>query len=305
MEKKKIISKSRFVKSKPDPTKSTIDQVSSDSLLKNPKLPQDSLKKSITPAPSRIKSKSILNKRTSDTPKLKIEDMEIKRKSNPNTQEGIESYYSSYIKTLTSKLEKHKTRSQDLEEEIKRMEMTFRQEEIIMKKEIEKLNFELKKIRNEKIEQENGLMEENFKLRRDLEDFKNYVSGFLNDISVLLQETNEKNLYDVNFAVSEISKKVLGMSAVIQDALGVRTSLKNTASFNNATGEIASPRMELQNSFKEAIVLHPHEPKSSEEIQLNVGDRVVVYNSDELSPWWIGKIKESIGKFPRNCVMLD
>ena len=297
MEKRKTLSKGRLIKSKLDISKVNIEHIPYDSLNRISKIhhAQEQGKKSITPTPSRLsKQKNILNKRTSDTPKLKIDDLEIKRRSVPNTQENLEAYYTSYIKALSAKLEKNKIRNTEIEEELKQMELGYKIEEGNMRKEIDRLNIEIKKIKREKIEQETSLMEENFRIRREHEDYKTLVNQSLNEI-----------IPDLDNIFNDIIKKMLDISIKEQESIGSRLSLKDTASFSNTAPEIDSPRAVITNCFKEAIVLYSHKPENLDEIELNVGDRVNVFNSDELNEWWTGKVSDKIGKFPRNCVMLD
>ena len=302
MEKRKLLSKGRLLKTKIDASKAQLDQISSDQLLKLSKVTENPKKSS---TPSRLsKPKNILNKRTSETPKFKLEDLELKRKSIPSTEENLESYYNSYIKALIVKLDKHKTRNTEIEEEIKSIEMNFKLEENNLRKEIEKLNFELKKLRKEKTEQESNLMEENFRLRRTHESFKSSVSSVMNEIIALVTAASEKNNGNEEVFI-EITKKIYDVSVIEQENSVTRLSLKDTASFSNAVAENYSPKGEVRTGFKEAIVLYSHTPFSCEEIELNVGDRVFVFNSDDLNGWWTGKVGDRVGKFPRSCVMLD
>ena len=308
MEKRKAFSKGRLVKSKIDVTKMNFEQLSSESVTRNNKTPQGSeqMKKSITPTPSRLtKPKNILNKRTSDTPKLKIEELEIKRRSVPNTQENLESYYSSYIKALTVKLDKHKNKNTILEEELKQIELGFKLEENNMKKEIERLSLELKKFKKEKLEQETSLMEENFRIRREFEDFKSSINQAINEIIPLIQIVSEKNNPELDGVFNDVMKKIFEISVKEQDHSAPRLSLKDTASFSSAVSDVYSPKTESKGVFKEAIALFSYKPENLDEIELNVGDRVIVFNSDEANGLWTGKVSDKVGKFPRNCVMLD
>jgi len=38
---------------------------------------------------------------------------------------------------------------------------------------------------------------------------------------------------------------------------------------------------------------------------LKIGDVVTILNSDDHNIWWLGKIENKIGVFPRQHVMLD
>lgn len=262
------------------------------------KINLDQSKKPITPTQSRIiKSKNILNKRTSETPKP---DFDQKRKSTANAHESLETYYSSYIKALASKLDKHKSQNQETEEELKQMEQTFQLEESTLKKDIEKLVAENKRLKKDRVQQETELMEENFRVRKDFEEFKLTVSGTVNEILGVLQGVNGENWGD---AKEEIARS-LGELGVVEEKENVRGSLKGTASFSNVVHEVDSPKAVRNAGFKEVIVMFPYQAEGSDEISLEVGDRVLVFRNDE-GPWWMGKVGDKVGKFPKKCVMFD
>ncbi|OMJ70035.1 hypothetical protein SteCoe_32098 [Stentor coeruleus] len=320
MEKRKVLSKGRLIKNKPDLNKSTLETLHTDSLIKLTKsnLVQDTSKKSITPTPSRnVKTKTILSKRTSDTPKPKPEDLESKRKITQGSQDNLETYYTNYIKTLTAKLDKYKSHNEEMESDLKQMEISFKLEENNLKKEVEKLSLEVKKVKKEKAQQEMDLMEENFKLRRNHEEFKSAVQQLLVEISAVFIGFESKSSEDLGKDASEVLKKINDMQMMQEEPQVTRLSLKDTASFSSAINESTSIvenekvdygkdyEDDQRNTFKEAIVLHSHSPKNEEELRLIPGDRVVVFDSDEERLWWTGKVGERFGKFPRGCVMLD
>lgn len=299
MDKRKTVSKGRLIKAKVDLTKLITPHTDSASRLI--KINLDPGKKTVTPTQSRIsKSKSILNKRTSETPKPKIEDFDQKRKSSPNTQENLEAYYSSYIKALASKLDKHKLQNQETEEELKQMEQNFQLEETSLKNDIEKLMAENKKLKKEKFQQEAELMEENFKVRKEFEEFKLMISGTVNEITTILQGVNLNTWENVKHDII----KALGELSNVEDKEGVRASLKGTASFSNVAHDVYSPKAVNRTTYKEAIVMFPFEAEASDQICLSVGDRVLVLKNDD-GAWWVGKVADKVGKFPKKCVMLD
>lgn len=320
MEKRKVLSKGRLVKNKPDLNKSTLETLHTDSLVKLTKtnLVQDISKKSITPTPTRnVKSKNILSKRTSDTPRPKPEDLESKRKIAQGSQDNLEAYYTNYIKTLTAKLDKHKSHNEEMEEELKQMEISFKLEENNLKKEVEKLSIEVKKVKKEKAQQEMELMEENFRLRRNHEEFKCAVQQLFIEISAVFVGFENKSAEELGKDASEVLRKINDMQILQEEPQLTRLSLKDTASFSTAVNE-GSPNAENEEvgverdyeddqrkTFKEAIVLHSHSPKNEEELRLIPGDRVAVFDSGDEKLWWTGKVGERFGKFPRGCVMLD
>jgi hypothetical protein len=298
MDKRKSLPKNRLVKAKSGISK----EGHSESTSKLIKIGiSDSIKKSLPSSQTRLnKGKNILNKRTSETPKPKLDDFEVKRRSVPSNQENLENYYTSYIKALSEKLEKHKKMNEEMEEELKNMQENLCLEENNLKEEMEKLLSENKKAKKEKISLENELLEENLRVRREFEDFKLGIAGVVNDVVGLVQG------FDGNWdkLSEDVSKKIADLVSA-DEGQGVRGSLKGTASFSNFASEVFSPKNSNNAGFKEAIVLYPFVASHEEEISLDVGDRVVLFANDHESTWWVGKILEKVGRFPKNCVMLD
>lgn len=78
-----------------------------------------------------------------------------------------------------------------------------------------------------------------------------------------------------------------------------------TGCFNNLPEGLSSSREIVNLPQVQAIALYNYTPMSHGELKLKSGDRVVVLNSDENNNWWLGRMGDKIGMFPRNCVMLD
>jgi hypothetical protein len=296
MEKRKAMSKARILKSKLEPKK-TPEEVHSHSASRLTKLTD--LKKNVSPLGQRIlKNKGILNKRSAETPKPKLEDTDQKSFL---SQGPSDSHYMSHINSLMEKITEQKIKRQQLEDKLKSQEHEFRLQEAGMKKELESLSIENKKIRKEKTLQEGKIMEDNFLIRKEFEECKVQVNLKAYEILNFLRNPPGK---DPRETVEELLAKVADILNV-ENSVVRSLELKDTASFSYLEPEVVTPPAAVSNGFLEAIALHSHVADSPEEISLSPGDRVMVFNNDEGNGWWIGKVGDEIGRFPKTCVMLD
>lgn len=301
MEKRKALSKQRLVKSKLDFKKVNIEETHSHSASRLAKANQvyDIVKKNATPTGQKLlKSKQSTAKSLLDTPKLKPEIFDRKFLL---VQEPNDSNYMNLVSSFMEKIIQQKARRQELEEKLKILEMGYRNKEVGMRKEFEQLQAENKVLKREKIQQENRIMEENFLIRREHEDMKSQLNTKISEIISLLQSSVNTKFKEVS---QEVQEKLLDLSPM-EESQPFKLDFKDTASFSYMEPEVITPPAAISNGFMEAIALHPHLADSPDEINLSAGDRVLVFNNDEDTNWWIGKVGEDIGKFPKTCVMLD
>lgn len=301
MEKRKALSKQRLVKSKLDFKKVNIEENHSHSASRLAKANQvyDIVKKNVTPTGQKLtKSKQNTAKSLLDTPKLKPEIFDRKFLL---AQEPNDSNYMNLVSSFMEKIIQQKTRRQELEEKLKILEMGYRNRELDMRKELEQLQVENKNLKREKIKQENKIMEENFLIRREHDDMKLQLSTKITEIISLLQASSNTKYKEVS---QEVQEKLLDL-VPMEESQSFKLDLRDTASFSYMEPEVISPPAAVSNGFLEAITLYPHIANTPEEISLSAGDRVLVFNNDEDSGWWIGKVGDDIGKFPKICVMLD
>lgn len=300
MEKRKAISKGRLTKSKPEAKKLSPEDIQSNSTSRLTKLTQlpDPSKKSPSPLSQKIlKAKVTLSKRSAETPKPKLEDPDNQN----SAQEQTETQSVPIINSLIEKISKQKSISQQLEDKLKNLEQEFRLNEASNKKEFENLVLDNRKIRKEKMIQEGKIMEENFLIRKEFEECKIHVKAKVDEVIGFLKRSQTK---DTRAAVEELIGK-LGEIVPSEGTLIGKLDLRGTASFSHFEPEVVTPPSAVSNGFMEAIALHSHIADSSEEITLSPGDRVMVFSSDEVNGWWIGKVRDEIGRFPKTCVMLD
>ena len=317
-DKKKVLGKGKIkVKDYPMVKKLELPKCSNESFstddfgikkIKSPKLngaqsSSDIGKRCVTPSPSGVSKRRFFNKRTSETPRR--EDFENKKKSVPNFQENSESY-DVYIKALGSKLAKYKQKNFEVEEEIKQMEIRFKLEECNMRGEIEKLNNEIKKIKNDHFEEIASLNQEILRLRRENEENRLSYKMNSSQISEILESFPNPSVKErIELVLSEIFESFQETEpAQLKSSPNLMVS-NCTASFNNIPMEVQSSREFIKSTQTQAIVLYDYNPTSHGELRLRSGDRVTILNSDENNGWWLGRIADKIGMFPRNCVMLD
>jgi Variant SH3 domain len=259
-------------------------------------------KKSPTPTLSSFAKRRFFNKRVSETPSIPRDDYEIKRKSLYNTQESNETY-ELYIKNLSAKLDKYKKKTFAMEEEIKEIETRFKSEENSMKDEIEKLNLEIKKNKSEYYDHQTILNEEILKLRRENEENKILYKMHMNQIAEIVESSSDSDVKNkVEAILNEIESKFEESSNEPDDSA---LPSNHTASFKDMLEHLHSSREQIKPSQVQAIVLYNYSPSSHGELKLKSGDRITILNADENNGWWLGRIGEKIGMFPRNCVMLD
>lgn len=301
MEKRKALTKARLVKSKLDFKKVSLEESHSNSTsrLTRPTQVVEVVKRNVTPTGQKsVKAKQSAGKRLLDTPKLKPENLDRKFLL---VQDTSDSNYMNVVSSFMEKIIQQKARRQELEEKLKIIELGFRNKELGMKKEMDQLMVENKCLKREKIQQENRIMEENFLIRREHDSMKLMVNSKISEILTLLQTNDNQKFKQV---VQEVQEKLSDLVPV-EESQTFKIELKDTASFSYMEPEIITTPAAISNGFMEAIAMHPHVAESPEEINLSAGDRVLVFNNDEGNGWWIGKVGEDIGKFPKTCVMLD
>lgn len=312
-DKKKVLSKGKARQKDPplvkkqELTKYTIENLASeDNIVKKNKSPKilttqqnpDPNKKSITPTTLSAAKHKFFIKRISETPKVSKDDYDNKGKSMSNIPE----YKDMFIQSLGSKLSKYKQKNFELEEKLKQMEARFRYEECKLRDEVDKLSSELKKQKNESTECEARLHQEILFLRRDNEETKIAFKLQISQIfSILESHIDNVTKEKIESLVNEIALKIDDT-----DTNNVGNLLTNyTGCFNNLPEGLSSSREIVNLPQVQAIALYNYTPMSHGELKLKSGDRVVVLNSDENNNWWLGRMGDKIGMFPRNCVMLD
>ncbi|OMJ83328.1 hypothetical protein SteCoe_15791 [Stentor coeruleus] len=312
-DKKKVLGKGKLKQKEPSLIKKQelgkypIENLASDEYIikkfKSPKIlttqqNPDPNKKPGTPTPLSAPKSKFFIKRISETPKPSKDDYDNKRKSFSNIPE----YGDVLIQNLGLKLSKYKQKNFELEEKLKQMEARFRNEENTLRGEIEKLNFNLKKLKAESTEREASLHQEIFSLRRDNEEIKITFKFQISQIFSTLESHIDNPIKEkIESLVNEINLKI--DDTVLTDTNNVDNFF--TGCFSNLPQGLSSSREIVSPHQVQAIALYDYTPKSNGELRLVSGDRIVVLNSDESNNWWLGRIGDRIGMFPRNCVMLD
>lgn len=250
-------------------------------------LNQDFGRKSNTPTPQ-TNSKNHFFQRVSESPHITTHSSFSKRKSLPNISEISEIY----VKSLHMKLQKYKEKIFSLEEELKELETKFLGQESELYYQIETLTFELKSSKDKSNDEQILLNQQILNLRKENEDSVQRQNNILAGLYPLLAEHLDL----------EGCEKLLGYVASFEQKDSENIF---TGGFNSLANSLRTSRDTLQPSSAQAIVLTEYEPQSQGELNLKLGDVVTILNSDDHNIWWLGKIGNKIGVFPRQHVMLD
>lgn len=250
-------------------------------------LHQDFGRKSNTPTPQ-TNSKNYFFQRISESPHITTHSSFSKRKSLPNISEISEIY----VKSLHIKLQKYKEKVLSLEEEIKDLESKYLNQELLLHSQIESLTTDLKDLKESSNENEISLQQEILKLRKINENSLQSQKSLLSGLYPLLSDH-----LDI-----EGSEKLLAYIASFDQK---ESENEYTGGFNTLANSMTSSINTLQPSSVQAIVLIDYEPQSQGELHLKTGEFVTILNSDEHNSWWLGKVDEKIGVFPKQHVMLD
>jgi hypothetical protein len=251
-------------------------------------LQQDVQRKSNTPTPQTI-SKNQFFQRISESPHVTAHSSFSKRKSLPNISEISEIY----VKCLHMKLEKYKEKSFSLEEEIKELESKYLNQQHLLQSQIESLNSEIKLQKLKSEEQQIMLQQEILKLRKENEESTQILKNSISTLNPLLSgHLDQEGLEKLSFFLHHFSEKD-------------HSDYNMTGTFRHLSSAVSTSRESLVPSSIQAIVLTDYSAQSQGELNLKSGDFVTILNSDEHNSWWLGKVGDKVGVFPRQHVMLD
>ncbi|CAG9318067.1 unnamed protein product [Blepharisma stoltei] len=249
-------------------------------------------------------------------------------------QHSTESSFIHQIKDLALKLSQERQKNEELESLVRLMESRHKFELDNAKKRHEKLSMINKKLIEDKDELETRLNEEILKLRREIEENcgafnevlrcnKSLIENlmiertgsalFARDTNLIITDDIIEKIEKYNEKIEEICKistkiekenniiqiKAFEMSPTTGETehglLKTITFRKETNSFNSPSDTIGS---------RQATALFNFTAKEPDELNFNKNDRITIISQHE-DGWWIGKLGESIGKFPGSLVILD
>ena len=254
-------------------------------------LHQDIQRKSNTPTPQTI-SKNQFFQRISDSPHVTAHSSFSKRKSLPNISEISEIY----VKSLHSKLQKYKEKSLNLEEEIKELESKCLNQQSILHSQIDSLTNEIKQQKQKSEDQQIILQQEILKLRKENDESTHKYKSSLLTLPSLLSS---------NLDLQGTEKLLNFLNTFTEKAQNDQNLYEMTGKFNHISSLVSTSREILAQPAVQAIVLTDYIGQSQGELNLKSGDYVTILNSDEHNSWWLGRVGEQVGVFPRQHVMLD
>ncbi|GAM29146.1 hypothetical protein SAMD00019534_123220, partial [Acytostelium subglobosum LB1] len=134
-----------------------------------------------------------------------------------------------------------------------------------------------------------------------------------------VEETDSNKEFNHGASASDLSSRIHHHPTSAIDAAGndeatkYRTLPSSTGSSNKprkplsnitrATGRISINDVNLEQPTYITKVVEAYGRLAYEELSLNVDDLVVVYNAKDINgEWWVGKLKNNYGIFPKRCV---
>jgi hypothetical protein len=184
-------------------------------------------------------------------------------------------------------------KSSALEEEIKDLESKYLNQQNLLQSQIDCLNSELKQQKQKSEDQQIILQQEILKLRKENEESTHIFKTALSSLPLVLGEHldvegKDKLLSFINSLIEKDSNDCF-----------------MTGTFKHLSSLVSTSRENPTQSVVQAIVLTDYSAQSQGELNLKSGDIVTVLNSDEHNSWWLGRVGEQVGVFPRQHVMLD
>jgi myosin heavy subunit len=208
------------------------------------------------------------------------------------------------LQKLAKKILELKEKNSNLKETIKDIESKYKGSNMILKRENEKLIQNIKSLKKEQNEEKSKYEQTIFQYKNDLKSMKNNLEKFIKQVHELIG-----SISSCPISVKEDFNKILlpylpNLSQEISECVfNENIQFYSTGKFRNTTD--FSGTIEISDECtKEAIVLKSYEPTVHGELQLKVGDRVVIIKTDD-NLQWLGKIQDKIGLFPSSHVMLD
>ena len=206
---------------------------------------------------------------------------------------------------LSQKFSNLKLKNQNLKESIKELQSKYQAQLMNLKRENEKLVLSLRLLKketfDEKIKAEDlvsGLKKEIKGIRESFECFAQKIMDLVEDKRFCLDPAKlEFNKILSPFIPLLKNKAKVFLFPEPQEFINTG-AFGASAGFLDTVGSIKVPRE------AEAIVLKVYKAQAHGELDLKLGDRVLIMKSDD-SEMWLGRMNDKVGLFPSSHVMLD
>ena len=244
---------------------------------------------SYTPSPSN--GTRAKQERSSETPS-RLEDYFIRNGEHATNQ------------NLSQKVLHLKQKISSLKDVIKDNETKYKSQLLNLKRENEKLIQNIKLLKKDQFEEKLKVDDYNYKLQTEAQAYKTNFETFIKSISQMLE-----NFKDCPLTIKEQFNKILSQylpqlsSDIVGFVISEPIQFITTGQFMN-TGGFSDSIEPNKVTTREAIVMKKYKPQKHGELELKLGERVIIIKGED-DELWLGKINDKIGLFPSNHVMLD
>ncbi|OMJ66467.1 hypothetical protein SteCoe_36666 [Stentor coeruleus] len=202
---------------------------------------------------------------------------------------------------LSSKLIQLKEKNDELKDKIKELENTHKIQIVTLKRENEKLMKNIRLLKKEHSEDKLRLDDIIFDLKKEAKMYKEDLENIIKEFSKIIEKIALENAKEeFNCLVMPLLPKL--STKIANCVFSEPEQFISTAGFAYAN-ELNDSIEIITTVTKEAIVMKSYSPQAYGELELKLGDRVVIIKSD--SYMWLGRIQEKVGLFPSTYVMLD
>lgn len=202
---------------------------------------------------------------------------------------------------LNSKLIQLKEKNDKLKDKIKELENAHKIQIITMKRENEKLIKNIRLLKKDHSEDRLRVDDMVFDLKKEAKMYKDDLESIIAQFSRIIEKTALLSAKEeFNCLVIPLLPKL--STKISNYIFNEPEQLVSTAGFAYAN-ELNDSIEIIATVTKEAIAMKNYTPQAYGELELKLGDRVVIMKSD--SYMWLGRIHEKVGLFPSTYVMLD
>ena len=201
-----------------------------------------------------------------------------------------------------------KLKNQDLKESMKDLQSKYQSQLINLKRENEKLIQSIKALKKENFDEKIKAEDLISELKKEIKGVKENFEGFVQSLTRIIDDKSfclEPAKLEFNKILTPIipfltpkAKAFLFPEPQEFITTGAFAAFGTCGGFSDT----AEPAKVVKEA--EAIVLKAYKAQAYGELDLRLGDRVMIIKSDDCQ-MWLGKVNEKVGLFPSRHVMLD
>lgn len=237
-------------------------------------------------------------------------DRSMPTEKSPDSHIRHEEAHSRNVKTresqlVTQKVLNLKLKNRSLKDSIKEMQAKYHSQIIFLKRENEKLIQNIKALKKEQFEEKIKIDDLVFEVKNEAKGLKDKFENFAQMMARMVEDKK----FCLESAKGEFNRI---LEPLLEDLNGKFKALLfvepleflMTGGFGASGGFMETIKSVKGAKETEAIVLKGYKAQAHGELDLKLGDRVVIVKSDE-SHMWLGRVNEKLGLFPSSHVMLD